>query len=293
MQDYLIRAVGKKGQFRVIAAVTTGLVEEARRRHSTWPVASAALGRTLTAGLLLGANLKGDDLLTVRVRGDGPLGAIIVSANGHGDVRGYVQNPQIHVPGIRPGKLGVGNAVGKGTLSVSKDLGLREPFTGSVELVSGEIGEDIAYYLLASEQTPSAVSLGVLVETDNSVRAAGGLIVQLLPGAEENMLAELEDCLNRLPPISSLVNEGKIPEEIVKLALGNLDIDIIDNTPVRFYCSCTRERIERMLAGLGEQELRDIYETTGQVEVICHFCGEKYNIQEQELGKLLQDIKKE
>ena len=291
MQDYLVRAIGEKERFRVFAVVTTNLVNEARRRHDTWPVASAALGRTLTAGLLLGANLKGDDLLTIRVNGDGPLGALVVSANGRGDVRGYVQNPQVHVPSIRPGKLGVGQAVGKGTLSVSKDLGLRDPFTGSVELISGEIGEDIAYYLLNSEQIPSAVSLGVLVETDNSVRAAGGLIIQIMPGAEENMMAELETCIKKLPPVSSLVDEGKSPEEIVKLALGDLEVNIIDKIPVQFNCPCTKERIERILISLGEQELKDIHETTGQAEVICHFCGEKYNFDGEELGKLLQDIK--
>ena len=290
MQDYLIRTVGEKEQFRVFAAVTTSLVDEARRRHGTWPVASAALGRTLTAGLLLGANLKGDDLLTIRVNGDGPLGALVVSANGCGDVRGYVQNPQVHVPGIRPGKLGVGLAVGKGTLSVSKDLGLRDPFTGSVELISGEIGEDIAYYLLTSEQIPSAVSLGVLVETDNSVRAAGGLIIQLMPGAENTLMAELEANLKKLPPVSSLVDQGRSPEEMLRLALGNLEVNIIDKVPVQFNCPCTKERIERILISLGAKELKEIIETTGEAEVICHFCGEKYNFDGQELNKLLQDI---
>ena len=275
VQDYLIRAVGKKQQFRVFAAVTTSLVDEARRRHDTWPVASAALGRTLTAGLLLGANLKGDDLLTIRINGDGPLGALVVSANGRGDVRGYVQNPQVHVPGTKPGKLGVGQAVGKGTLSVSKDLGLRDPFTGSVELISGEIGEDIAYYLLTSEQIPAAVSLGVLVETDYSVRAAGGLIIQLMPSAEETLMAELEVGLEKLPPISSLVDEGKTPEEIIKLALGDLEVDIIDKTPIQFNCPCTKERIERVLISLGEKELKDIQKTTGEGEVIWPFRGKK------------------
>ncbi|WP_066640298.1 Hsp33 family molecular chaperone HslO [Desulfolucanica intricata] len=293
MKDYLIRAVGEKEQFRVFAVVATNLIEEARRRHDTWPVATAALGRTLIAGLLMGANLKGEDLLTIRINGDGPLGGIVVSADAYGNVRGYVKNPQVHVSSISKGKLGVGTAVGKGTLSVSKDLGLKEPFTGSVELISGEIGEDISYYLTVSEQIPSAVSLGVLVETDNSVRAAGGLILQLLPGASDDIISKLEAGIKELPPISSLVDEGKTPEQIVDLALKELNFSILEQTPVQFNCPCNKDKVESILISLGKQEIQEIKEELGQAEVNCHFCGEKYIFNTRELDNLLKEIEQQ
>jgi len=276
MEDYLVRGVGGEGQFRVFAAVTTGLVEEARRRHDTWPVASAALGRVLTAGLLLGANLKGDDILTLRILGDGPLGAIVVTANAEGEVRGYVQEPHVDLPLTPEGKLPVGSAVGKGFLYVTKDLGLKEPFTGSVELVSGEIGEDVAQYLLTSEQIPSAVSLGVLIGPDASVRAAGGLIIQLFPGASEETLSHLEKSLAEMPPISSLVNLEMTPEEIVSRAVNGLHVRYLEKYPVRFACKCSREKAGDVLAAMGKEEIEKLSQEQGQVEVRCHFCGEKY-----------------
>jgi len=289
MKDYLVRGVGREGQFRVFAATTTHLVDEARRRHDTWPVATAALGRSLTAGLLLGANLKGDDLLTLRILGDGPLGAIVVSANANGEVRGYVQEPHTDLEHTAEGKLPVGAAVGKGVLYVSKDMGLKEPFTGSVDLVSGEIGEDIAQYLLVSEQTPSAVALGVLVGPDGSVKASGGLIVQLLPGTDEELLAHLEKSINNLPPISSLVARGLTPEEIVAEAVGGIEVDYLDSVPLRFKCNCTRERVEGVLVSLGREEIEKIIQEQGQAEVHCHFCGETYVFTSQELAAILQE----
>ncbi|MBO8137332.1 MAG: Hsp33 family molecular chaperone HslO [Desulfotomaculum sp.] len=288
MEDYLIKAIGEEEQFRVYACVTTNVVEEARRRHNTWPIATSALGRTMTAALLMGANLKGDDLLTIRVLGNGPLGAIVVTADAHGSVRGYVQNPQVHLPS-KDGKLSVGAAVGRGTLSVSKDLGLKEPFTGTVELVSGEIGEDLAAYLLKSEQTPSAVSLGVLVETDNSVKAAGGLILQLMPGAREDILEKLEQGLASMPPVSSLVNQGAKPEDMVKLLTEDLPVKILDKMPVSFSCSCSRERLEQVLISMGKDELADLIEEQGEAELQCHFCAQKYHFNKQELQKILEE----
>lgn len=292
MSNYLFRAVEKDQQFRVFAAVTTELVEEARRRHDTWPIATAALGRTLTGGLLLGANLKGDDdTLTIRILGDGPLGAILVSANARGEVRGYVQEPHVDLPRATEGKLPVGAAVGKGMLHVTRDLGLKEPFTGSVELVSGEIAEDLAFYLTKSEQTPSVVSLGVLVAPDGHVEASGGLWLQLFPGADETIISRLEENVQKLLPVSTMINEGKSPEDIINLVTGGLDVKLLERTPVRFACHCTRERVEEMLISLGPEEIRGIIKDPGQADVRCHFCGEEYIFGESDLGKLLEEIK--
>ena len=289
MSDYLVRGVGEGGQFRVFAAVTTELVEEARRRHDTWPVASAALGRTLTAGLLLGANLKGDDLLTLRIFGEGPLGAIIVTASAQGEVKGYVQEPHVDLAPEVEGKLPVGAAVGKGFLYVTKDLGLKEPFTGSIELVSGEIGEDVAQYLLTSEQNPSAVALGVLVAPDARVAASGGLIIQFFPGAEEGILTRLERSLGELPPVSSLVNRGLTPEEIVSKAVGGLPVQYLEKSPVGFKCTCSRDRIGGILMAMGKTEIEKILEEQGEAEVRCHFCGDFYTFNASDLIAILTD----
>lgn len=288
MMDYLVRGIGEDGQFRVFAATTTELVEEARRRHDTWPVASAALGRALTAGLLLGANLKGEDMLTLRIFGDGPLGAVVVSANAAGEVRGYVQEPHIDLPAKRAGKLPVGDAVGRGYLHVTKDMGLREPFTGSVELVSGEIGEDVASYLLTSEQTPSAVALGVLVGPEGRVKASGGIIIQVLPEAKERVLLHLEKALGESAPVSSLVNLGLGPEDIVAKVAGGLKVQYLEKTPVRFRCKCSRERVGDILAAMGKEELMALLKEQGQAEVNCHFCGDCYLFEGADLELILQ-----
>lgn len=287
MDDYLVRGVGEDGQFRVFAATTTKLVEEARRRHDTWPVASAALGRALTAGLLLGANLKGEDLLTLRIFGDGPAGAVIVTANATGEVRGYIQEPHVDLPHTPAGKLPVGAAVGKGLLHITKDLGLKEPFTGSVELVSGEIGEDVAKYLLTSEQIPSAVALGVLVAPDGCVKASGGLILQLFPDAEKDILTRLEKSISELPPVSSLVDRGMTLEEVVSAAVGGLRVRYLEKTPLHFKCSCSREKVGDILAAMGKEELEKLLEEQGKAEVRCHFCGEQYVFDAPELKDIL------
>lgn len=293
MDDYLVRGVAADGSFRIFAAQTTQTVEEARARHNCWPVAAAALGRTMTAGLLLGANLKGDDLLTIRVLGDGPLGAIIVSANARGEVRGYVQEPQVHLPGTPEGKLPVGAAVGKGHLHVTRDMGLKEPFTGSVELVSGEIAEDIAHYLTHSEQTPSAVSLGVLVDTDNSVVAAGGLLLQLLPNASDELLEKLEQNLAQLPHLSSLIKGGETPEEIIHRVTRRLEVKILETKPVCFCCQCSRERLEDLLVGIGKDEVASMLKEQGGAEISCHFCTEQYRFGREDLQKILERIERE
>ncbi|AEG60905.1 Hsp33 family molecular chaperone HslO [Desulforamulus ruminis] len=293
MNDYLIRAVAADGSFRIFAARTTKTVEEARIRHNCWPVAAAALGRTMTGALLLGANLKGEDILTLRVLGEGPLGAIIVTANARGEVRGYVQEPQVHLPSTPEGKLPVGAAVGKGHLHVTRDLGLKEPFTGNVELVSGEIADDLAHYLTVSEQTPSAVSLGVLVETDNSVVAAGGMLLQRMPQASEDTLEKLEQNLAQLPPVSSLIFQGETPEEMIQRVTRGMDVKILESSPVSFCCHCSWERLENLLVGLGKEEISSILEEQGQAEVNCHFCSEKYHFKREDLMKILDRIEGE
>jgi molecular chaperone Hsp33 len=290
MNDYLVRGISADNQFRVFAAITTGLAEEARRRHDTWPVASAALGRALTAGILLGTNLKGDDLLTLRVYGDGPAGAIIVTANAVGEVRGYIQEPHVDLPCAAGGKLPVGEAVGKGFLYVSKDMGLKEPFTGSVELVSGEIAEDVASYLLKSEQIPAAVALGVLVAPDCTVKACGGIMIQLFPDADEKVLLHLEKSLGEMEPVSSLVERGMTAEEIITLAVGDLKVRFLEKTSLKFKCGCSRKRVKDILVAMGKDEIVKLHQEQGQAEVRCHFCGELYNFEAGELEMLIKEL---
>ncbi len=291
MSDYLVVGTDKKDYFRAYAAVTTGIAEEARRRHGTSPTASAALGRALTAGVLMSANLKGDDLLTIRIIGDGPIGVLVVTSDSAGNVRGYAQNPKADLPS-RDGKLDVGRLVGEnGELYVTKNMGLKDPYTGSVPIVSGEIGEDIAYYYAKSEQTPSAVALGVLVDTDTTVRAAGGYLVQAFPGAGADELAALEERALSLPSISSLINEGAAPEDILKMLLGEQDFVELDRRPVGFLCRCSREKIEQVLIGMGEKEIREIIQSRKRAEIRCHFCNETYYFEKHEMEKLLEEAK--
>ena len=289
--DYLIRSMDTGQNFRVFAVVTTGVTEIARQRHDTWPIATAALGRVMTGALLLGANLKGRDMVTIRVTGDGPLGSIVVSANAGGEVRGYVQEPHVDLPRQIEGKLPVGSAVGRGTLSVTRDLGLKEPFTGSVEIISGEIAEDLTHYLITSEQVPSAVSLGVLVDGEGRVRASGGFWLELLPGAGEEVVGILEEHLAGLPPVSTMVDNGASPEDIARAVAGNFQINILDKTPVCFKCMCGVKKVENLLVSLGSEEIQDMIEKSGGAEVRCHFCGEIYNFSAEDMKRLLDEIK--
>ncbi|MEL7565401.1 MAG: Hsp33 family molecular chaperone HslO [Dehalobacterium sp.] len=294
MYDYCIRATAADGRIRCWVASTTNLCEEARRRHDTYPTASAALGRLLTAGVMMGLNLKGEDTLTLRIMGDGPLGAVVVVANAQGEVRGYVQNPHTHLPSKSPGKLDVGGAVGKdGFLYVIKDLGLKEPYTGSVPLVSGEIGEDVTRYFAESEQTPSAVSLGVLVDTDNTVKAAGGYMVQLMPGVTEEEIGALEKNIGKVPPVSQMIDQGMTPEEIGEQVLKGLGFQVLEKHPVAFKCKCSRERVSYVLKGIGKDELTAILQDQGYAELNCHFCGEKYKFGEDELKTMIAEAEKE
>ena len=276
MPDHFIRAIAAGGTVLGFAAVTTQTVEEARRRHQTAPTATAALGRTLAATVMLGAGLKDGQRLTVRVLGDGPLGGIISEGNGRGEVRGYVQNPDVDLPLTPRRKLDVGGAVGPGTLHVTKDVGLRYPYHGSVPLVSGEIGEDVAHYLVVSEQVPSVVALGVLVAPDCHVEAAGGFIVQVLPGASPEIPRYLEERVVHLPAVTQLVRRGRGASEMLHMALGDLDPHVLEEVPVAFRCGCSRERVEGVLVALGREEVERLIREEGQAEVICRFCGDRY-----------------
>ncbi|MBK4205325.1 redox-regulated molecular chaperone HslO [Bacillus spizizenii] len=284
--DYLVKALAYDGKVRAYAARTTDMVNEGQRRHGTWPTASAALGRTMTASLMLGAMLKGDDKLTVKIEGGGPIGAIVADANAKGEVRAYVSNPQVHFDLNEQGKLDVRRAVGtSGTLSVVKDLGLREFFTGQVEIVSGELGDDFTYYLVSSEQVPSSVGVGVLVNPDNTILAAGGFIIQLMPGTDDETIAKIEQRLSQVEPISKLIQKGLTPEEILEEVLGEKP-EILDTMPVKFHCPCSKERFETAILGLGKKEIQDMIEEDGQAEAVCHFCNEKYLFTKEELEGL-------
>ncbi|WP_062350118.1 Hsp33 family molecular chaperone HslO [Bacillus kwashiorkori] len=291
MNDYLVKALGYNGQVRAYAVRSTETVKEAQRRHDTWATASAALGRSLTAGVMMGSMLKGEDRLTIKVEGNGPLGLILVDANAKGEVRGYVSNPHVHFDLNDAGKLDVKRAVGtKGTLTVVKDLGLKEQFSGQVPLVSGELGEDFTYYFASSEQVPSSVGVGVLVNPDHSVLAAGGFILQLLPGTSDELISEIESNLNSIRPISALIKDGLTPEEILTEILGE-QVKILEKMPVSFQCICSKERFASALISLGETELQEMINEDEQAEVQCHFCNEKYHYNKEELLELLAEAK--
>ncbi|WP_409343910.1 Hsp33 family molecular chaperone HslO [Paenibacillus sp. MBLB4367] len=288
--DYMIRATAFNGKVRAFAAHTTALVGELQRRHRTTPTATAALGRTASAGAMLGAMLKGNEKLTVQVKGGGPIGQIVVDANAVGEVRGYVDNPDIDLPLNAVGKLDVAGAVGTdGFLFIIKDLGLKEPYRGSTPIVSGELGEDFTYYFTKSEQTPSAVALGVLVDVDYSVKASGGFIIQLLPGLSDEEIALMEKRLNELPPITRLLDEGATLEHILETVLE--DVRILDRMDVVFKCKCSRERVEQTLISLGAEELTSILEEDGKAEVVCHFCNEAYSFEKDALEAVMEKIK--
>lgn len=290
MSDYLVKAIGFEGKVRAYAIKSTNMVGEAVRRHGTWPTASAALGRAMTGTTLMGAMLKGEEKLTVKIEGGGPIGPIIVDSNAKGETRGYVANPKVDFELNQHGKLDVARAVGKdGLLAVVKDLGMRDHFTGSVPLISGELGEDFTYYFASSEQTPSSVGVGVLVNPDMSILAAGGFIIQLMPGADDETIDFIEKRLSTLPPVSKLIEAGMPPEELLLALLGDDHVKIIDKMDVTFKCNCSKERIASALISLGKEELTDIIEKDGQAETECHFCNEKYMFTKAELQELRED----
>lgn len=289
-QDRLIRGTALDGKVRAFAVRTTNLVEELRSRHDTYPTATAALGRTVTAAAMMGAMLKGEEKLTLQVKGDGPIGQIVADANAKGEVRGYVTEPHVHLPSNSMGKLDVAGVVGTtGFINVTKDLGLKEPYRGSVPIISGELGEDFTYYFALSEQTPSAVGVGVLVDTDNSVIVSGGFIIQLLPGLEDSEIAAIEQAVGQMPPVTSLLDQGMELEEMLRWLLP--DIKVMDQMDITFKCTCSRERVERTLISLGEHELQQLIDEGEETEVVCDFCREAYAFSADELQALLEQAK--
>lgn len=287
MKDFLVKALAYNDQVRAYAVNTTITIGEAQRRHNTLPTASAALGRTMTASVMLGAMLKGEEKLTVKINGGGPIGTILVDTNAKGEVRGYVSNPQTHFDLNEQGKLDVQRAVGpNGIMTISKDIGLQQPFIGQIPLVSGEIGEDFTSYLFNSEQTPSAVGVGVLVNPDHTIQTAGGFIIQLLPGADDEVISDIEERLKIIAPISSMIAEGMTPEQILEQVLGQDNVSILETMPVRFQCQCSEERITNAIISLGSEEIQDMIETDGQAEANCHFCNESFHFTKEKLEEL-------
>lgn len=286
MKDELVRGTAWNGGVRVFAARTTRLTGELQRRHATMPTATAALGRAATAAAMMGNMLKGNEKLTVQVKGDGPLGQIVIDANAAAEVRGYVDHPHVHLASNSEGKLDVAGAVGRsGFLHVIKDLGMREPYSGSVPLISGELAEDFTLYFAESEQTPSAVGLGVLVDTDGSVLHAGGFIVQIMPGLPESRLEQLERAVAAMPHVTALLDQGETPESMLGFLVGD-DLNIHERVEPVFRCKCSRERVEQTLITLGTEELRSLIDEDGQAEVHCHFCNENYFFARTELEAL-------
>ena len=291
MTDYIVRASAADGQIRAFAATTRDLVEHARQIHSTSPTATAALGRLLTAGSIMGSMQKGEkDILTLQIRGDGPIGGLTVTADSRGYVKGYVYNPDVMLPANTKGKLDVGGAVGAGILSVIKDLGLKEPYVGQINLISGEIAEDLTYYFASSEQTPSAVALGVLMNKDNTVRRAGGLIVQLMPFAQEEITDRLEQKINNMSSITSLLDQEMTPEMILEDILGEFGLEILDKQTVAYECNCSKERVESAIISIGRKDIEEMIEDDKPIEVNCHFCNKQYIFTVDELKAMLERI---
>lgn len=293
LQDYIVRASAANGQIRAFAATTGNLVEKARQIHGTSPVATAALGRLLTGAAMMGSMMKGRaDVLTVQIMGDGPIGSLTVTADSMARVKGIVQNPEVMLPPSKEGKLDVGGAVGKGMLRVIKDLGLKEPYIGEIELISGEIAEDFTYYFAASEQVPSSVALGVLMNRDNTVAQAGGFIIQLMPDATEEVISHLEQKLTEVTAVSGLLEEGMTPEEILEYIFAGFDLKLLDKLPTSYYCNCSRERVEKALLSLGRNELASMVDDGEPITMNCHFCNKSYTFSVEEVSELLKNAGK-
>ena len=289
MGDYIVRATAADNQIRAFAATTKELVEKARAAHDTSPVATAALGRLLTGGVMMGVMMKGEkDLLTLQVQGDGPIGGITVTADSQGHVKGYVENPDVLLPANALGKLDVGGAVGNGMLRVIKDMGLKEPYVGQVALETGELGDDLTYYFATSEQVPSSVGLGVLMEKDNTVKQAGGFIIQLMPFTDEKVIEALEKKISEVQSVTSMLNLGMTPEDILNELLGEFHPEISEKIPAEFHCDCSKKRVEKVLISLGKKELTSIINDGKPVELKCHFCNSGYTFTTEELKEILK-----
>lgn len=288
MSDYIVRATAANSQIRAFAATTRELVEEARKAHNTSPVATAALGRLMTAGSMMGSMMKGEkDLLTLQIKCSGPISGLTVTADSKANVKGYVFNPNVMLPPSEQGKLDVGKALDLGVLSVIKDMGLKEPYVGQTQLVSGEIAEDLTYYFATSEQVPSSVALGVLMNKDNTVKQAGGFIIQLLPFAEEEVIDKLEKKLKEITSITALLDQNMTPEMILEHILGEFDLEILDKVPTQFYCNCDKKRVEKAIVSIGRKEINEMIQEGKPIEVNCHFCNKNYTFSVEELQEIL------
>ncbi|MDO4473587.1 MAG: Hsp33 family molecular chaperone HslO [Eubacteriales bacterium] len=288
MSDYIVRATAADSQIRAFAAYTKEVTEEARRRHNTSPVATVALGQLMTAGTMMGAMMKNDnDILTLQIRCDGPLGGITVTTDNQGNVKGYVFNPDA-VTESKNGKINVADALDLGILNVIKDMGLKEPYVGQTILETSEIAQDLTYYYMNSEQIPSSVGLGVLMEKDNTVKCAGGFIIQLMPYAEDKVIDQLEENLKSVTSVVDLLEEGLTPEQILEKLLGNLGLEITDTLPTQFYCNCSKERVEKAVVSLGRDEIQAMIDDGEDIEVKCHFCNSAYKYTLDELKDIIE-----
>lgn len=291
MEDYLVRAAAADLHIRAFAVRSTNLVQKAREIHQTSPVCTAALGRLLTAGAMMGSMMKGDkDIETLQIRSDGPIKGLTVTSDNHGNVKGFINNPQIEIPlkDEKAGKLDVGTAVGSGVLSVIMDLGLKEPYTGQCALQTGEIGDDLAYYFTVSQQTPSAVGLGVMIDTDCSVKEAGGFIIQLMPDCPEESISKLEKRLAEIHSVTKLMEQGMTPEEMLEALLSDQNLEFNGSMPVQYHCNCSRDRVLRSLAAISTKDIQELIEENKPVEMECYFCHSKYSFSPEELKKILE-----
>ena len=292
MIDYMIRAIDETGSIRVFVASSTNAVQKAREIHNTSPVSTAAIGRVMTSAFLMGNTIKNkEDKISIQVTGDGLIKNIIAIANSDGEVKAYISNPRADLPLKSKGKLDVGGAIGKGMLTVIKDLGMREPYIGQTELVSGEIAEDLAHYFATSDQQPSAVALGVLVDKDYTVKSAGGYIIQVLPNAEEEVISKLEENIANADPVSTLIDKGYRPEDILEYVCKDLDMKILEKKELKFVCDCCEDRMEAALVSIGEKDLTEIIEEDGQAEICCQFCDTKYQFDKDSLMNILEKAK--
>ncbi len=293
MADYMVRATAANAQIRAFAITSRDTVEYARSAHDLSPVVTAALGRLMTGGVMMGSMLKGeDDLLTLKINGAGPVHGLTVTADSKGNVKGYADHPQAMMPPSSVGKLDVGGVIGLGVLTVIKDMGMKEPYSSTIELKTGEIADDLTYYFAASEQVPSSVGLGVLMEKNNTVKQAGGFIIQLMPFTEDEVIDRLEQKLSGLKPVTTMLEEGNPPEEILKLILGDMGLEITDTMPVQFHCNCSKPLVEKVLISLGKKELQSLIDEGKDVELNCHFCNSNYTFSVEEVKKILARTKK-
>lgn len=289
MKDYIVRATAANNQVRAFAATTRELVEQARAAHNTSPVATAALGRLLTGGVMMGTMMKNEkDMLTIQINCDGPIEGLTVTADVHGNVKGYVNNPDVMLPPSKKGKLDVAGALGLGVMNVIKDMGLKEPYLGQTILVTSEIAEDLTYYFANSEQVPSSVGLGVLMEKNNTVKQAGGFIVQVMPFVEDEVVARLEENIAKIDSVTEMLEKGYTPEKILETVLEGMDIEFTDTLPAKFYCNCSKERVEKALISVGRKDIQEMIDDGEEIEMHCHFCNTSYQFSVEELKEIIK-----